>query len=323
MTDPHISVIVPVYNGAGTIETCIESLLDQRGAPPYEVLIVENGSTDDTSEVVARYPVRLLHSDQRGPAAARNHGIAHSAGAIIAFTDADCIADPDWLAHLSAAYADPQIVGVGGAIIAYTHAQRNLVERFSDDQAPLINFISGEGEFLPHLYTANASYRRAVLDAMGGFNPHLLTGEDVDLAWRVQLQTGGTLAYAPDAIIRHRHRSSVKRLARQYRQYGFGEIMLDTLYGSQPGYPRTRAFQARRMLRQAAALPRYGASILIRRVRRLRGRASEYDALVPVLNLLIEGSNLLGKIDALYATRLMTRPPDLVRNIDDTIRKFY
>jgi glycosyltransferase involved in cell wall biosynthesis len=304
---PFVNVIVPVYNGADTIAACLESLLRQTyPADAYEVIVVENGSTDDTTRVVEQYPVRLFHSEGRGPASARNFGLARSEADIVAFTDADCIADSNWLSELVKPYVDPTIGGVGGAILAYDHPDRTIVEMFSEEHSPLVNFMSGENEFLPHLYTANASYRRSLVNRVCGFNPHLVTAEDVDLAWRLQLQTGAKLHHAPQAVIYHRHRSTRTGLSRQYRQYGFGEVLLDTMYGQCPGYPRSRRYQVRRILSQMAALPRYALSAVLRQDRLATGRATPYQAAVPTLWFLIESSNILGKLEGLVATRFMS-----------------
>lgn len=325
MGDLTVSIIIPVYNGAKTMPACLESLLKQDyPADAFEIIVVENGSTDNTAAVIRQYPVRLLHSHQRGPAAARNMGIAHSQKEIIAFTDADCIADPGWLRNLTAPYADPCVGGVAGEIVAYRHGNRNMIEMFSDEHSPLRNFISGAAEFLPHLYTANASYRRAALQQVGGFNPTLFTGEDVDLSWRVQLYTPYRVSYAPEAVIYHNHRSSKRGLARQYRQYGFGEILLDTIYGRQKNYPRTRSFQARRILSQLLALPRYVIPIVLRWYRYKRGRLSQVQASMPQLMLMIEYHNILGKLEALILTRLMTSTRNLVETkLDNYITRYY
>jgi glycosyltransferase involved in cell wall biosynthesis len=304
---PTLSVVVPVYNGAETISMCLESLLNQTyPAEKYEIIVVENGSTDGTGQVVKRYPVRLFQSKERGPASARNLGVAESRADIIAFTDADCVADPNWLSELVRPYADPEVGGVCGAILAYEHPDRTLVELFSDKHSPLVNYISGEHEFFPHLYTANASYRHCLLRDIGGFNPRLLTAEDVDLAWRLQLEKKIKVCYVPEAIIYHRHRTTGTDLARLYRHYGLGEIMLDTLYGKYPGYPRDLRFQMRRISGQVTALPRYLLSIAIRQIRLMNGRATPYEALEPRLWFLIESNNIRGKIEGLWLTRLMT-----------------
>ncbi len=304
---PKVSIVVPVYNGADTIASCIESLLQQDyPSDSYDIIIVENGSTDNTTSIVQEYPVHLFHSSIRGPAAARNFGIARSNADIIAFTDADCIAHSRWLSELVQLYQDPKVGGVGGSILPYEHSKRNFVEIFSEEHSPLINFASGEHEFLPHLYTANASYRRHILNEIGGFNPNVVTGQDVDISWRVQLQTKTRLHYAPDAVIYHHHRSTRAGLARQYRRYGFGEIVLDTMYGKYPGYPRNRNYQFRRICNQLTALPRYTLSTGLRQFRLALGKTTHYQATVPQLWFLIEWNNIRGKIEGLFATRFMT-----------------
>jgi glycosyltransferase involved in cell wall biosynthesis len=309
MTDfaPTVSVVIGVYNGADMIGDCLESLLEQNyPCDAYDIIVVENGSTDNTAEVVKRYPVRFFQNEVRGLAPARNLGLENSEADIVMTTDADCIVHPDCLAELAKPYADPEIGGVGGAILAYDDGDRNIIETFSDENAPLVNYVSGEHEFLPRLCGAHASYRRHLLNQIGGFNPNMLTGEDVDISWRIQLETGTRLAYAPKAIIYHHHRASRVGLARQYRHYGFGEILLDTMYGKYPDYPRDLKFQIRRMLGQAATLPRYVLSMAIRKVRLATGRATPYEAAVPGLWFLIESSNIRGKLEGLVMTRFMT-----------------
>jgi glycosyltransferase involved in cell wall biosynthesis len=306
---PTISVVIGVYNGADKIGNCLESLLAQDyPSTAYDIIVVENGSTDNTTEVVERYPhpVRLYQNPVRGLAPARNFGLLRSDADIIATTDADCIANPNWLSELVKPYADAEIGGVCGPILAYDGGDRSIVEQFSDEYAPLVNFCSGDGEFLPHFCGANASYRRHLLNRIGGFNDKMLTGEDIDVSWRLQLETGARLHYAEKAIIHHHHRTTREALGRLYRHYGFGEILLDTMYRNYPGYPRTLGFQIRRILEQTAALPRYALSALLRRIRLAAGKVTPYQAAVPLLWFLIESNCIRGKLQGIVATRLMT-----------------
>jgi glycosyltransferase involved in cell wall biosynthesis len=99
---PSVSVVVPVYNGASTIGACLEALLAQTYDPALtEIIVVDNNSTDGTPDLVARYPVALLHErDIQTSYAARNRGVAHAGREIVAMTDADCVPEPDWLAQL-------------------------------------------------------------------------------------------------------------------------------------------------------------------------------------------------------------------------------
>jgi glycosyltransferase involved in cell wall biosynthesis len=322
---PRLTVIVPVYNAAPYLPACLDSLLAlSYPRERFEIIVVDNLSTDQTASLVERYPVKLLSCPQRGPAAARNLGIRSSQAEILAFTDADCVADPGWLAHLVQPYQDGSVGGTAGEIRAYLNQNIDELDCFLEQFPPLVNFWSGPGEYLPHLYTANASYRRETLLELGGFNPAMLTGEDVELSWRLQLNTQWSVAYAPLAVIYHRHRKSTAALGRQFRQYGFGEIVLDTLFGKQPGYPRGRAFQFRRIAHQLLRLPVYTAAILTRRVRLARGQISGMEAGYPRLSLLIEYNNIVGKLEAILATRLMTDArPALQKNADDQISKFY
>lgn len=322
---PTISVVIPVFNGERTIGACLQAVLAQdypRGR--LEVIVVENGSTDATSAVVARHPVTLLHSAKRGPAAARNVGIASAGGEIVAFTDADCLPRPEWLTQLVQPYRDACIGGTCGPIRAYQHPGRTLVELFSDYHSPLRNFKIDPSQHLPHLYTANASYRRDILLRVEGFREGMFTGEDVDLAWRAQLDLGCKVAYAEGAEVLHWHRATLGGLARQYRQYGFGEVLLDALYRDKPGYPRGSRYRAWRLRRQVSALPLYLVSSVLRRVRFALGRATAYEALEPRLWLAIEGNNILGQLHGLAATRFM-RDPGRVLNtsIVPYLKRYY
>ena len=311
---PSVSIVIPVYNGGKTLDMCLNSLLQQdypRDA--YEIIVVENCSTDNTVEVASKYPVRLIQSSKRGPAPARNLGITSSNAEIVALTDADCIADPSWLSNLIAPYSDPEIGGTGGPIHAYVESNRSIVELFSEAFPPLVNFSKGSHEFLPSLFTSNCSYRRDLLLQIGCLNERLVTGDDVDVSWRMQLETGKKVALAEDAIIYHRHRQTLTGLKRQYWQYGFGEVLLDTIYGQRAGYPRPRSFTIRRTLGQVAILPRYVASAGLRQIRYRRGKITRYEAAVPALWLLIEGSCILGKLDALIATRGMRNVNGLLK----------
>ncbi len=325
-TLPTVSIVVPVYNGARTVAACIESLLEQAyPSDHYEVIVVENGSTDATSDVVARYPVRLLHSPVRGPAAARNLGYIQSQADIVAFTDADCIAHPRWLLEMTRLYVeDPEVGGVGGAILAYAHGERTEVERFLDEHPPLINWVSSADQYLPHLLTANASYRRTLLAQAGGFDPIFVAAADVDLSWRLQVELGAKLAYAPKAVVYHHHRATREGLGRMYRRTGFVEVLLDTMFWDAPGFKRRRGYHLRRLMGQCSRLPLYLAAAGVRRLRLARGEITPYEASVPILALLRESSNIRGKLEGLWATRFMAdATPALEREAGQMIGRLF
>jgi glycosyltransferase involved in cell wall biosynthesis len=305
---PFASIIVPVYNGERTMRACLQSLLSQTYPPNrYEIIVVDNNSTDNTCSIVQEFPVTLLHENEiQTSYAARNRGVEAARGEIIAFTDADCIAAPNWLSELVTPFKELTVGGVGGQVLD------------SDPQSEVEQFICSlrlfaryqkDNSYLPVLMTNNAAYRRENLLALGSFNAQLYTGADIDLAWRLQLVTGNKVVYAPQAVIYHVHRSTLKSMARQFRRHGFGEIFLDAMYKDQPGYKRSPRRQVARMGCQFLALFTYGRSLLYRWLtRRLRPQDRMY-MLTPLFWLVAEGSNLWGKILGLWATRFFRLNP--------------
>jgi GT2 family glycosyltransferase len=225
-----ITVGVPAYNAARTLPNLLASLVAQESVEaPTEILVADNGSQDATAQIVATYTltgrVRLLDARARpGPAAARNAIIAAAQGDIVAFIDADCIAHPRWLTELMTGFADPQVGCVAGAILAAP--PQTVSERFAATHRLLSQDISLTHSFLPFVATANAAFRREVLQRIGGFDETFRTAEDIDLLWRMQLETTYQLLYAPAAIVWHRHRTSPSALFQQQVGWGVGDVLL-------------------------------------------------------------------------------------------------
>ena len=200
---PQVSVVVAIHNGAKTLRACIDSLLQlDYPAARWELLCVDNASSDATPRLLAEYGARLrvLFEARRGPAAARNCGMRAAQGDVIALTDADCTVDAAWLRHLVAPLADARVGIAGGKILSRRPC--NLIEAFGErihDHARAIHGFSP-----PYVITMNWAARRAVLDEIGGFNADLLRSSDVDCSYRV-VAAGYALRYAPAAIIYHRN----------------------------------------------------------------------------------------------------------------------
>ncbi len=303
---PFVSVVIPAYNGAQTISLCLEALL-QIDYPPerYEIIVVDNNSTDDTPDIVGRYPVTLLYEREvQTSYAARNRGFRQAQGEIVAFTDADCIADGQWLRALTRPFAAPQVAGVAGKVADYEPS--TLVEKFTVHAQPLGKKSVGP---LLSMITANVAYRRSVLNQVGGFRSELYTGADVDLGWQVQQLPDCQVQYVTDAIVYHKHRTTFAGLRRQYHRYGYSEIILDTLYRGQSFYPRTPGQQLRIIIKQVRALFIYLASFGVRSLRSLWAGWDSHYVLWPLLWLAAESSNLRGKLKGLVTTRLFTRMP--------------
>lgn len=215
---PHVSVIVPVYNGERTIEDCIRSLLAlDYPKEKLELLVVNNASTDRTPEVLCCYDsaLRIVCEKKRGPAAARNKGLVHARGEVVAFTDADCVVDHSWLRHLVAPLQDHHIGIVGGRNLAKRPA--NFVEKFGErihDHNAAINLYRP-----PYVITMNWASRLKVL-AEFNFDEALRRGEDGDLSYRI-LQAGYGFFYQPDAVIYHQNESTLAGLFREGVLHGF------------------------------------------------------------------------------------------------------
>ena len=226
MTFGFPSVIVPVLNRENDIGRCIESLL-ALDYPSFEVIVVDNGSSDKTQEIVSNYTVKMVVEEKRGAYGARNTGIGIAQGEIIAFTDSDCVVDKDWLRNLSRNYTDEIVGGVGGHLLPYKPGG-NIVEQFLSF-GPLRIFHSpetvvikkGAKRFLSGaLGSANMSYRKNILEEVKGFCADFAVFCGAyDLCWRVQ-RAGYEVIYEPKAMVYHKLRGSVSRLVKQFFLFG-------------------------------------------------------------------------------------------------------
>jgi cellulose synthase/poly-beta-1,6-N-acetylglucosamine synthase-like glycosyltransferase len=306
---PYVSVVVPVFNGAHTIEACIEALLAQDyDAERYEVIVVDNMSTDDTETLVGSYPVTLLHEHARQSSyAARNTGIEAARGEIVAFTDADCVPAADWLGKLVAAFSEPTVVGAGGAVIAAEPA--GDLARLVAELDPLRNGARMAEDSYVSLVGANAAYRRDALQAVGCFDDRMTTGGDIDLSWRVQRERLGEVLYVPDSTVLHQHRDTVSGVFREFRRYGYCSGTFAWHMRDQPDYPECAAWQGRTMLRQALAMTTYAASLVKKNTVGLFRGVSSYERKRPFYLMVAEGGALSGRAAAAWETRWFRRPP--------------
>ena len=273
-TTVQFTVIVPVYNGKETLRGCLDALAAQDlPVADYEVLVVDNGSTDGTWELIENYgpPVRGLRETAiRGSYAARNAGIRESQGRIIAFTDADCVPKSTWLSLLLDGFNDPGVGCVGGQVVGLEPT--TPAEVFARRKGVLNQSMSFNGSFRPHFATANVAYRREVLDQLGGFEPSLESGGDADLSWRMQEETDWAIRFQPEAIVEHHHRTNWRDLWKQYHRYGRGRAALRILH---PTHPITHyemlSESARRLARLGRRAVTYG---LTKPLAPIRGAAS-------------------------------------------------
>ena len=230
---------MPVLNGAATIGDQLRALAGQVVDAPFEVVVADNGSTDGTRAVVERHApdvpgLRLVDaSRRRGPAAARNVGVAAAAGDLFAFCDADDVVGPGWLAAMAAAAAQHHFVA--GSIDLSTLAAPGSGAATSPLWAPTV----GSFAWLRYALGANMAVSRTAFRDVGGFAEDLLAGEDVDLSWRLQL-AGYPLHHEPAAVVAKRPRPTGRGTALQHLDYGVHDVLLYKRL-RQSGMPRRPA----------------------------------------------------------------------------------
>lgn len=222
---PKVSVVVASYNGDRTLKACLESLR-RLNYPDYEVILVDDGSTDSTPQIVAAFPdVRAFrHPRNLGLSIARNTGISAATGEIVAFTDADCRVDEDWLYYLVGDLLNSDFAGIGGP---------NLLPR--DDSAVAAAVMASPGgpahvmltdRQAEHIPGCNMAFYKWALEDVGGFDPIFVkAGDDVDICWRLQ-QAGCKIGFSPSALVWHYRRSTVGEYLKQQRGYGEAEALL-------------------------------------------------------------------------------------------------
>lgn len=216
VVNPFVSVIVPVYNDAARISSCIEALLDQTyPSGLYEILIVDNGSDDGTADVVRRYPVKLLfENSKRSSYAARNKGLAHAQGEVIAFTDADCIPWRDWIEKGVAKLNTVNGCGIVGGRIDFFFKKPerpNAVELYDSMLGIRQKQHIEDGKYGA---TANIFTFKSVIEHAGSFNESLKSGGDSEWGRRVY-SLGYKVIYADDVTVAHPTRNSLKALYRR------------------------------------------------------------------------------------------------------------
>jgi glycosyltransferase involved in cell wall biosynthesis len=234
---PHVSVVIPIYNGEKDLPDLISCLLGQTyPKQQVEYLLVDNNSSDRTLtflETAAEHcpiTIRPLSENQiQSSYAARNTGIRAAKSEIIAFTDADCRPQHQWLEALVQPFVKQDVTIVAGEIAALPG--KTLLEQYADRQDTLSQKHTLAHKFCPYGQTANLAIRRIAFEKAGLFRPYLTTGGDADMCWRILKENIGHLEFSPRAIVQHRHRATLKELESQWRRYGRSNRYLHELHG--------------------------------------------------------------------------------------------
>ncbi|MFZ3060700.1 MAG: glycosyltransferase [Candidatus Methanoperedens sp.] len=223
MSSLKISVIIPVKNEEEKIEQCLKSIFNQSN-PPFEVIIVDGHSSDKTVEKAEKYPIILLYEDHKTRAGACQVGLENSRGEIIAFTDADCIPQCDWLENLIKEF-NSDIVGVGGGIKPsgkgiWEESINLATSTFLGSAKSVQGRLFKTKRYVKSISGCNSAYRRDDIIKAGGFKTDLLTAEDTELNNR--LAKFGKLVFTPNAIVIHNPKRGVRLFAKRMYQYGYG-----------------------------------------------------------------------------------------------------
>ena len=219
------SLIIPAYNAAGTIVACLAASMRQSiPRDEYEIIVVDDGSTDNTGEAAESFPVRVIRQTNGGPAAARNHGALLAKGEVLVFTDSDCEPDRDFLKNLLAPFEDPGIMGAQGS---YRTAQRGFVARFCQAEIEIRYARMSKREGIDFIGSYAAAYRREAFLECGGFDTSYTaaSGEDTDLSYEMH-ERGFKLVFRPDAVVFHRHPASLKKYLRTKFYRGYWRVRL-------------------------------------------------------------------------------------------------
>ena len=219
-----VSIIIPTFNGGARIANCLDALLPQIVGRDAEILVVDDGSADDTRTVVARYSgVRLLYQKNAGPAAARNRGALEAKGTIILFTDDDCVPMSDWLTAMIKPFDDSEVVGVKGV---YRTRQEALAARFVQIEYEDRYRLMARLPDIDFIDTYSAGFRRDRFLAMDGYDNSfpVACAEDIELSYRMSAR-GWKMKFVPTAVVYHTHPDTLSRYLKKKYKFAFWRML--------------------------------------------------------------------------------------------------
>jgi glycosyltransferase involved in cell wall biosynthesis len=222
-TKPSASIIIPVLNGETTIGQLLSALAHQAGVTPFEIIVIDNGSTDRTMEIARSHGAIVLQQPIRGPAAARNMGLQNARADIVVCADADTIPSRRWLASLLRAFDDPKIIIASGPILGWKPTTGP--ERFASSRAAYSRKHTVDHWNYPYAVGMNTAVRRENAVAVGGWDTFMTSGEDVDFCHRLRERFGNKIEWVEGAVLFHQHRCSEAAFEKQARWHGAGHAL--------------------------------------------------------------------------------------------------
>ena len=234
MSAPAVSVVIPTYNRRDSLRRLLDSLAAQElPAAAFEVLVVDDGSSDGTREMLASlrlpFPLSIHSQENAGPGAARNRGVQHARGALIVFLDDDVVAPPGLLAAHAARHAAGSNQVVIGPMLPPESWRRPAWIRWEEDKLLRQYRAMERGEWectARQFYTGNASLSRALFREEGGFDVRLRRAEDVELAFRLA-RRGARFVYAAEAGVQHYPTRTFASWRRTPYQYGRNDVLME------------------------------------------------------------------------------------------------
>jgi glycosyltransferase involved in cell wall biosynthesis len=218
-----VSVIIPTYNRARRIGCCLTALREQDFERRFEILVVNDGSTDNTLEVLSSYPeARVITQNNAGPAAARNHGVREATGEIVLFTDDDCEPYPNWLTEMLKPFDDPEVVGAKGV---YRTRQREIVARFVQLEYEDRYRLMARQQTIDFIDTYSAAFRRDRFLETGGYDTSFPVAccEDSELSYRMSAR-GWKMLFVQTAIVWHQHPATLSSYLRRKVKFAFWRV---------------------------------------------------------------------------------------------------
>jgi glycosyltransferase involved in cell wall biosynthesis len=222
-TRADVSVVIPALNAASTIEGCLAALAEQT-VRPGEVIVVDDGSTDETPDIARRMGARVLVQDHAGAGAARNHGARAARGVLLLFTDADCAPVQDWVERLVETMDGDGVVAARGVT---TSDQAEPAARFAQLEYDEKYRQLAKHENVEFVATYSAAYRRDAFWRFGGFDEGFVgaTSEDQELSFRLAREGLG-IAFVPSAAVRHHHHTSLRAYVRRKFWIGYAKARI-------------------------------------------------------------------------------------------------
>lgn len=266
--------------------------------PTDELIIIDNGSTDDTAAIATKSGARVEQEPVRGRSRARNRGIRVATGDLMLFLDADCRPSPQWLSRMLEPFENAKVGCVAGEIqLIYDSSELGAYLNAKGHLSQAVNF---NHPFLPYAGSGNVAFRRQVLDVIGGFDEDLYSGHDADICWRMQLETPFQIVLAKEACVDHFQSLTLAALVRQKRRHAYGSVLLFKKYRRNR---QSEQRSAKLVYWEYCSILRRAVNFAIRYMTSFTGARSSINN-EQKFQLLLEVSDKLGRIEGSIGLRV-------------------